>query len=214
MKRGYVNFQSLILTISIVLGLSYGKANALPQDWPCFDFELNKVEVIADNKDEFEYKYKGETSLYSIEINLNGNYKDLNLFANCGSAGCGGTISENKTGKSENLRFFCENYSDDYSKVKCSIVKGDEFIFNQINGTYQANYCLDDKTKILTFDKNKCDNCHCVIYGENDTQTLLKMGCDFSDNVAHCFSYAGYEEWRNFENKEDDFKNCVKLRFD
>lgn len=214
MKRGYVNFQSLILTISIVLGLSYGKANALPQDWPCFDFELNKVEVIADNKDEFEYKYKGETSLYTIEINLIGNYQDLNLFANCGSAGCGGTISENKTGKSENLRFFCENYSDDYSKVKCSIVKGDEFIFNQINGTYQANYCLDDKTKILTFDKNKCDNCHCVIYGKNDTQTLLKMGCDFRDNVAHCFSYAGYEEWRNFENNENDFKNCVKLKFD
>ena len=214
MKRGYVNFQSLILTISVVLGLSYGKADALPQDWPCFDFELNKVEVIADNKDEFEYKYKGETSLYTIEINLNGNYQDLNLFANCGSAGCGGTISENKTGKSENLRFFCENYSDDYSKVKCSIVKGDEFIFNKINGTYQANYCLDDKTKILTFDKNKCDNCHCVIYGINDAQTLLKMGCDFRDNVAHCFSYIGYEEWRNFENNENDFKHCVKLKFD
>ena len=214
MKRGYVNFQSLILTISIVLGLSYGKADALPQDWPCFDFELNKVEVIADNKDEFEYKYKGETSLYTIEINLIGNYQDLNLFANCGSAGCGGTISENKTGKSENLRFFCENYSDDYSKVKCSIVKGDEFIFNQINGTYQANYCSDDKTKILIFDKNKCNDCHCVIYGKNDTQTLLKMGCDFRDNVAHCFSYIGYEEWRNFENNENDFKNCVKLKFD
>ena len=63
-------------------------------------------------------------------------------------------MSENKTGKSENLRFFCENYSDDYSKVKCSIAKGDEFIFNKINGTYQANYCSDDKTKILIFDKN------------------------------------------------------------
>ena len=40
------------------------------------------------------------------------------------------------------------------------------------------------------------------------------MGCDFRDNVAHCFSYAGYEEWRNFENNENDFKNCVKLKFD
>ena len=99
-------------------------------------------------------------------------------------------------------------------KVQCSIVKGEEFIFNQINGTYQANYCLDDKTKILIFDKNKCNDCHCVIYGKNDTQVLLKMGCDFGDNIAHCFSYSGYEEWRNFENKEDDFKNCVKLKFD
>jgi len=47
-----VNFQSLILTISIVLGLSYGKANALPQDWPCFDFELNKINK-DDKSDEF-----------------------------------------------------------------------------------------------------------------------------------------------------------------
>ena len=52
MKRGYVNFQSLILTISIVSGLSYDKANGLPQDWPCFDFELNKINK-DDKSDEF-----------------------------------------------------------------------------------------------------------------------------------------------------------------
>ena len=50
-----------------------------------------------------------------------------------------------------------------------------------------------------------------MIYGKDDDKTQLKMGCDFRDNVAHCFSYNGYEEWRNFENNENDFKNCVNL---
>ena len=214
LKHVYGNFQHLIQTISIVLGLSCDKALALPQDLPCSNFELNKTEVITNSKDEFEYKYIGKTPLYTIEINLMGNHQDLNLFANCGSAGCGGVFRDNKTGKSENLRFFCENNSDNYSKVKCSIVKGDEFIFNQINGIYKVNYCLDDKTKILIFDKNKCNNCHCTVYEKDNTQILLKMGCDFKNNIAHCFSYSGYEEWRNFENNENDFKNCVKLKFD
>lgn len=211
LKRGYGNFQSLILSISIPLGLSCGEVMASPQDWPCSDFELNKTNIVAENEVEFEYKYIGKTSLYTVEINLIGNHQYPNLFANCGTSGCGGVISENKTGKSENLKFFCENYSNDYSKVKCGIAKGDEFIFNQIKGTYQVNYCLDDKTKILTFDKNKCNDCHCVIHEKDDSQTQLKMGCDFRDNTAHCFSYNGYEEWRNFENKENDFKNCVNL---
>ena len=61
---------------------------ALPQDQPCFDFELNKLETITDSKDEFEYKYKSETSLYTLEINLIGNHLHPNLFANCGTAGC------------------------------------------------------------------------------------------------------------------------------
>ena len=56
------------------MGLSCGKVMALPQDWPCFDFELNKLETITDSKDEFEYKYKSETSLYTLEINLIGNH--------------------------------------------------------------------------------------------------------------------------------------------
>ena len=211
LKHVYANFLILILIISIVLSLSCGKVMALPQDWPCFDFELNKLETITDSKDEFEYKYKSETSLYTVEINLIGNHLHPNLFANCGTSGCRGIVSDNKTGKSENLRFFCESYSDNYSKVICRIAKGDEFIFNKIDGNYQTTYCSNNKKKILTFNKDKCNACHCVIYGKGDNQTQLKMGCDFRDNVAHCFSYNGYEEWRNFENNENDFKNCVNL---
>ena len=213
MKQDYGNFQSLILIISVVCGVSCGKVNALPQDWPCSYFELEKVDTIKDKDDIFEYKYRGETDNYTIDLILEGNHVYPQLFANCGTSGCGGVLSENKTGKSENLRFFCENYSDDYSKIKCSIAKGDEFIFNQISGIYQVNYCSDDKTKILTFDRNKCNSCHCVIYEKDEVQIQLKMGCDFKDNMAHCFSYSGYEEWRNFNNKEYDFKNCVNLRF-
>ena len=215
MKHVYENLQILILIINLTIGLSCGKALALPQDWPCFNFELKKIGVIEDSKSEFEYIYYNETSEYTININLMGNHQIPNLFANCGTAGCSGIIVDKINNKSEELRFFCENYSANYSKVNCIIGKGDEFIFKKINDKYIAHYCSNDKTKILSFDKNECNKCHCLIY-ENDKanknlQTQLKMGCKFDNKTAHCFSNTGYEQWRNFEHNNDDFKNCINL---
>ena len=40
------------------------------------------------------------------------------------------------------------------------------------------------------------------------------MNCkrENEDNLR-CFTYAGYENWRNFEDKDEDFENCVGLGF-
>ena len=38
-------------------------------------------------------------------------------FANCSNSGCFGKIMETPTGKTEHLRFFCEEYNDDYWEI-------------------------------------------------------------------------------------------------
>ena len=37
------------------------------------------------------------------------------------------------------------------------------------------------------------------------------MACKKEGNNARCFTYYGYEAWRDFKNKDDDFQNCVGL---
>lgn len=108
-----------------------GEACALSQGWPCFEFELEKKGVIQDTDDEFEYVYWGEKDGYVVEINLFGSHQYPTLFANCGTAGCGGVITEKSTGKTENLSFFCEKYNEDFAKVSCFIGGGNEAVFDE-----------------------------------------------------------------------------------
>ena len=201
LKRGYVNFLVLILIISATLSLSCGEVKALPQDWPCYDFELYKVEIIKEDIEEFEYGYTGETNGYIVNINLLGFHKYPNLFANCGTAGCSGEIINKATQKTENLRFFCENYNEDFSKVTCNISKGDEFIFEKTNNQYVAYYCTDNKSKTIIFNKNECDDSRCVMYWVDNNikneSTNLKMSCHFDEQKAHCFTNNGYDDWLN-----------------
>ncbi len=50
MKRGYGNFRTSAKVISLFLGgLFGGSAYALPQDWPCYEFNLEKHAVIEDS---------------------------------------------------------------------------------------------------------------------------------------------------------------------
>lgn len=202
--------------INVILGQSCGKAFALPQDWPCFGIEVNKVAVIRDSENDFEYMYHGEKQNYVVDINLIGEHQIPNSFANCGTAGCGGVITDKTTGKSEELNFFCEEYTENYTKVMCGIGKGDEFVFDKISDEeYEVHYCSDDKTKKLKFNQTNCQECHCVMKWydkeKKDSSGQSKMGCLFEKSQAHCFTYNGYEKWRNFETNTNDFRNCEGL---
>ena len=198
--------------------LSCGTAYALPQDWPCFGIEVERYKVIKDTEDNYEYSYKGEKNGYFLDIDLSGYHSLPSSFADCGNYGCFGTITEKATGRTESLRFFCEEYNDDYTKVTCYAGFGEEAVFHNIgNGNYILNYCLNDKQKTLRFNLSDCDKCHCIMHwynGEVKNRTgEYSMACKKEDHQAHCFSYYAYEAWKEFHNNEDDYKNCVGLDF-
>ncbi len=201
----------------LLLILSCGTAYALPQDWPCFGIEVKKYKVIKDIGDNYEYSYKGEKGGYLLDIDLAGYHSLPASFADCGTAGCFGTITEMTTGRTESLRFFCEKDNDDI-KVICYVGLGEEVIFDSIeNENYVVHYCSNDMQKTLRFNLSDCDKCHCTMYwydgAVKNTIGEYNMACKKEENRAHCFTYYGYEMWRDFQNKDYDFKNCVNLEF-
>lgn len=192
------------------------QAYALPQDWPCFSINVQKNTVIEENDNNFEYAYIGETNGYTLNINLSGIYKFPSLFANCGTLGCSGTITEKSTKKYENLLFFCEEYNDDYTKVKCHIAQGDEFVFDKKNEKeYTVNYCIDNQQKNMKINPLNCSDCHCLAYWYDDNIknkiAPLNLVCKKEQNKLHCFTNNGYEKWRNFESNSNDFQNYYGL---
>lgn len=205
-----------ISCILLVFGLSCGWACALPQDWPCEAIEVIKTDVISDAKDDFEYRYYGETDKYILDVNLSGSHQYPLLFANCGTSGCSGIIKEKSTGRAENLRFFCEEHSDDFVKVKCAVGFGEEAVFDKRNDNeYVVHYCADDFNKMLYFNLNECKKCHCIMHwadGEKNISGEYMMGCTKEQDKIHCFTYGGYEEWCDFKNDIKDYENCVGLK--
>ena len=195
-----------------------GRAYALPQDWPCFGIEVEKYKTVSDADGLFEYAYKGEKDGYVLNINLSGFSDFPTSFADCGNSGCFGKITETVTGRTEHLRFFCEEYNDDYTKVTCYAGLGEEIIFDkEDDSNYVVHYCSDNTQKTLRFNINNCDKCYCKMYWYDgnikDTTGNYGMACKKEENKAHCFTYYGYETWRNFQNNVDDFQNCIGLNF-
>ena len=94
-----------------------GRAYALPQDWPCFGIEVEKYKTVSNADGIFEYAYKGEKNGYVLDINLSVFSDFPTSFANCGNSGCFGKITKTTTDRTEYLRFFFEEYNDDYTKV-------------------------------------------------------------------------------------------------
>ena len=206
---------SLFMLLFII---SCGKAYALPQDWPCFGIEVKKYKTVSNVDGVFEYAYKGEKDGYVLNINLSGFSDFPTSFANCGNSGCFGKITETTTGRTEHLRFFCEEYNDDYTKVTCYAGLGEEIIFDEENNNnYVVHYCSDNLQKTLRFNVNDCNKCHCTMYwydgNKKNESGNYGIACRKDGNKAQCFTYYGYEAWRDFKNKDDDFQNCVGLGF-
>jgi len=218
LKHAYVNFQRL-MKISYVIffvGLSCDRADALSQDWPCEEFYVYKTGVINDSDDEFEYSYKGENPKYIVDINLLGSHLFPNLFANCGTSGCFGTITEKSTNKSESLRFFCEEYNEDYTKVTCVIGFGNETIFDKTDNIfYTAHYCADNPDKFISLNLSDCKKCHCIGHWHNGNikkdDGEYVAACMKEENKLRCFNLDGYL-LKYFPNVSlQDYKNCIGL---
>ena len=95
---------------------------------------------------------------------------------------------------------------------------GEEVIFDKENdNNYVVHYCSDNTQKTLRFNVNDCKKCYCTMYwydgNEKSESGHYGMSCRKDGNKAQCFTYYGYEAWRDFKNDNDDFKNCVGLDF-
>ena len=203
----------LFLILFIIL--SCGEVYALPQDWPCKTFVLNEYHRIENNAFTINNIYRGQDDNYALEVNMY--WQAKKGIADCGTSGCSGKIKNLRTGKTESLRFFCETLEDKkYDKAKCYIDGIYEYIFDSdANGNYIVHYCPDNLQKTLRFNKTDCNKCHCKMFWydseiKNETG-YYEMACKKEENKAHCFNYYEYETWRNFENADDDYKNCVGL---
>ena len=93
--------------------LSCGNVHALPQDWPCKIFELDRY---GKNVGE-SINYQGKDNEYVLDVNVF--WHTNTVVDDCGTAGCLGTIKNVKTNKEEHLRFFCEA-ENNYNKANCN----------------------------------------------------------------------------------------------
>ena len=182
-----------------------GKANALPQDWSCDEIDLN----IVANGSAYGHKFQGNNGLFEITID-NFDENEPHIY-NCGNSGCLGTIKNLKTGKYENMRFDCV-YNTQQKYLRCYRIDGDEYVLTKVfDNKYQVQLC-ESYYKYL--DVSQCSGCKCILQDSRGKQLAsdMKMNCmRENDTTIRCLSYNGYEKWRNFENKDEDFENCVGL---
>ena len=192
----------------LLIALSCGSAYALPQDWPCKDFELQKCEQTEKSTDYIVYC--GKDNDYALKVNVFWQ-KDKEA-DDCGTAGCDGTIKNLKTEQEENLRFFCKT-ENNYNIAKCNIRVGEEYILHKVTDDYyQVNLCSSTFFKYVNF--NECSECMCIVHdsrkkgGDSD----FYMGCRIENsNKLHCMTGNIYEEKYDPTN-DNDFKNCISLR--
>ena len=184
-----------------------GTAVALPQDWPCEDFELYAV----GKGQEWGHKFQGNNGLYEITIQNFDETENQPYIYNCGNAGCLGTLKNLETGKSEDMRFDCL-FNQQKKSLLCHRLDGGTYLLTKAGADkYQVQLC-GGYYKYL--DISQCSACKCIIKDSRGQQVAsdMKMNCirENEDNLR-CFTYEGYENWRNFEDKNEDFENCVGL---
>ena len=182
-----------------------GKANALPQDWSCDEIDLN----IVANGSEWGHKFQGNNGLFEITID---NFDENKPYVySCGNSGCWGTIKNLKTGKYEDMRFDCL-YDTQQKSLRCYRIDGDEYLLTKVSGDkYQVQLC---ESYYKSLNISQCLGCKCVLRDSRGKQAAsdIKMNCMRENNTSiRCFSYDGYEKWRNFENKDGDFERCIGL---
>lgn len=188
---------------------SCGNAYALPQDWLCKTFELEKTEE-SGNKNSDDYTiYRGQDGYYLLNVNVF--WRADMKSDDCGTAGCSGTIKNIKTGQEEHLRFFCEA-ADNFDVAKCYIRSGEEYVLPRVSeGYYQLDLCDHTSSKYVRLDE--CFGCTCILHDayKQSKDSDLYMGCKKNENSLHCMTGNIYSETYNPEGGSEDFKNCVGL---
>lgn len=188
------------------MGLFCGRAYALPQDWPCTAFELKKCEQARSEDLTGHTVYCRQDDNYVSKVNVF--WREDMESDDCGTAGCGGTITNLKTGQEENLRFFCEA-ENNYDGAKCYIRGGEEYILQKVTDEYyKVNLCDNASYKYVNL--NECSGCTCVLH-DSRKQEDFYMGCKQDKDSLHCMSGNVYDEKYNPSGGTDDFKNCIGL---
>ena len=77
LKRGCVGLLNSFFILFMFLFC--GRANALPQDWPCSSFVLYEKNLLSRSDNELRNLYRGEYSDYVIEVET---YWQLNSLSN------------------------------------------------------------------------------------------------------------------------------------
>ena len=186
--------------------LSCGKVYSLPQDWPCEEITLTK----SNTSPKTENVFQGNNGIYQITIiNFDDNIKYSSY--NCGNAGCLGKMTNLKTGQNETMRFDC-HFDKIEKTLNCNRISGDEYILSKFSDNeYRVELCGNFYRYIYL---DKCNECSCIVQDSrgNNHSTDYIMNCTKeNEQQIHCFTHYGYEEWRNFENKENDYDNCIGL---
>lgn len=185
--------------------LSCGNVHALPQDWPCKIFELDRY---GKNVGE-SINYQGKDNEYVLDVNVF--WHTNTVVDDCGTAGCLGTIKNVKTNKEEHLRFFCEA-ENNYNKANCSIRKGEEYVLQKITENYyQVNLCGNSYFKYVNL--NECFGCTCILHDSRKQKEVSDsyMGCVKNIDSLHCMTGNVYFEKYNSDGKFNDLKSCVGL---
>jgi hypothetical protein len=187
-----------------------GSVKALPQDWSCDGFEVQKISEKAENSDMDVFVYEGEENGFKINLKLLSSREFPHTLLDCGTGGCAGMITNTKTGKTEAVRLDCSDVGTvEFQKLKCSLIMGDEYFLEPAeDDVYRANLCAGKSAVYLHL--RECDKCVCVVYHED--KTTRKMNCTKEKDGVRCFTYHGYENWRKFENEWTDFDRCVGLK--
>ncbi len=195
----------LIMTLMLLCGNAY----ALPQDWPCDKIELDFIEVLPSDYDDEEHLYRGNNGEYEITIKFYIN--PYNQLPDIGTAGFEGYIKNLKTGKEEHMEFGC-NFTAPKEKMICTRVDEDEYLLTKYSeDEYRVELCGSYNRYIKL---SECNKCACIIRCANSQRcgSDNKIACTREDeNTIRCFSPHGYEHWRDYRNKIDDYKNCVNL---
>lgn len=200
---------SLVILLAVMF---CGKAYALPQDWPCGPFILKQASILSQNNSELESEYTGIYKQYSLSVNVFWQLNPLHSEDDCGTAGCSGTITNNQTKQTENLRFFCETENNANLKtLKCYINNNEEYLLSPYkNNEYRAELC---GTYYKTVDINECGKCSCTVEDSRGSQYSAKMNCNLENTgKLHCLTGNIYSEKYFPQKTADDFENCVGLK--
>lgn len=200
---------SFLLILLVIF--SCGKALALPQDWLCEEILVQKTKEIQKDNVSYRNLYFGKNETYSLSIELEGMYEYPNAIIDCGTAGCSGTITNLQTNISENMRFNCF-FTKDNDTFACHRIDNDEYLLT-LSGSdkYIAEIC---GSYYLYVNLQECQKCKCPLHdsrGKTESSDRLLHCTKENKSQIRCFTYYGYEAWRNFENKENDFEECVGL---
>ena len=178
--QGYDDLKNRYLFLFMGMVFTCGRANALPQDWPCAEIDLN----IVANGNEWGHKFQGNNGLFEVTINNFDETEDQPYIYNCGNSGCLGTIKNLKTGKYEAMRFDCL-YNAQQKSLRCRRIDGDEYLLTKVSeNKYQVQLC-NNYYKSLNI--NQCSGCKCTLQDSRGKQAAsADHGC--ADSADRCRS--------------------------